>query len=123
VTRYGNVSGSQGSVIPKWRELIEAGHTFLPVTDPDCTRFYMTMDEAVALVWTLLVSMTGGEIAIPDWLPAYRLGDLAEAFDAKPEIIGLPNWEKLHESMNGELCSATARRMSVDELRRVISYV
>jgi FlaA1/EpsC-like NDP-sugar epimerase len=80
----------------------------------------MTMDEAVTLVWDLLARMTGGELAIPDWLPAYRLGDLVQAFDAKAVITGLPEWEKRHESMNGELCSATARRMSVDELRHVI---
>jgi len=88
----------------------------VPVTDPDCTRFFMTMDQAVYLVLHTAITMKGGEIAIPT-LPAYRLGDLAKAMDAKMKIIGLPPYEKLHESMAAGNSSDKARRMSVAELR------
>lgn len=116
VTRYGNVWASQGSVIHAWRAAQAAKQPIL-VTDPECTRFFMTMDEAVALVWNLLFTMQGGEIAIPDWLPAYRLEDLAVAFGKPWRVIGLPHWEKQHESMREGLCSKDVRRMSVAELK------
>jgi UDP-N-acetylglucosamine 4,6-dehydratase len=122
ITRYGNVSGSPGSVIPKWRALRDAGIDTVDVTDPECTRFWMAMDEAVDLVTNLAYSMRGGELAIPQ-LPAYRLGDLAEAMGMKMRVIGLPTWEKLHESMSADLCSADARRLSVDELRGALKNV
>lgn len=122
VTRYGNVWGSQGSVIHAWRAAL--AHKRNPViTDPECTRFFMTMDEAVALVWNLLYSMQGGEIAIPDWLPAYRLGDLATAFGGVMKQTGLPWWEKQHESMREGLCSRDVRRMTIEELEGHIRNV
>lgn len=111
VTRYGNVFGSAGSVVPLWRA---AAHPTM--TDPDCTRFFMTMDEAVHLVLDTIKTMRGGELAIPD-LPAYRLGDLADAMEIEPTVTGLPPWEKQHESMDEKRCSAWARRMSVEELK------
>lgn len=118
VCRYGNVAGSNGSVIPKWRKLIAGGATTVPVTDPECTRFWMAMDEAVELVW----EAASAHVAVIDrpvipTLPAYRLGDLAEAMGVEMDVIGLPAWEKRHESMSDQLCSQYARRMSVDELR------
>ena len=119
VTRYGNVWQSTGSVAPVWKSLLEKGETVVPVTDPDCTRFFMKMDEAVALVLKTIATMKGGEINIPD-LPAYRLGDLAEAMGAKMKITGLPAWEKLHESMDETRCSANAKRMTVEELRAAL---
>ena len=119
VTRYGNVTGSQGSVIPKWLALAEKGLP-ITITDPDCTRFHMTMNDAVQLVWNTLTTMKGGELVIPDWLPAYRLGDLVKAFELCYGVTfnqtGLPKFEKLHESMNAELCSEDARRLTVAEL-------
>jgi UDP-N-acetylglucosamine 4,6-dehydratase len=113
VTRYGNVAGSAGSVIPKWREILKTGDT-VPVTDPDCTRFWMTMDEAIRLVSKTAQTME--RLAIPE-LPAYRLGDLAEAMGAKMEITGLNGFEKKHEGMRDGLTSDSVRRMSVQELR------
>lgn len=115
VVRYGNVSNSTGSIIPKWREILKTSAT-VPVTDPDCTRFWMTADQAVDLVMNTIETMKGGELVIPD-LPAYRIGDLAEAIGTKMNILGLPAWEKKHESMEDGNCSATARRMSVVEIR------
>ena len=115
VTRYGNIANSTGSVIPLWREALKTSDT-VQVTDPDCTRFYMTAVQAVDLVLTTIRDMQGGELVIPT-LPAYRLGDLAEAMGAKMEITGLPDWEKKHESMNDGNSSDKARRMTVEELR------
>lgn len=118
VTRYGNVWGSQGSVVPKWRDCLRISDT-VPVTDPDCTRFFMTMPEAVDLVVNTIVTMKGGELQIPT-LPAYRLGDLAEAMGAKMKITGLPEWEKKHEGMCDGNTSDVARRMTVGELRELL---
>ena len=115
VTRYGNIWASTGSVVPRWREQLTVGDT-VTVTDPSCTRFFMTANEAVELVLNTAATMKGGELAIPD-LPAYRLGDLAEAMGAKMKVIGLNGSEKLHESMRTGQSSADARRMSVAELR------
>lgn len=116
VTRYGNVAGSAGSVIPKWRLLKEMGYEYVPVSDPDCTRFYMRLDEAVNLVLDTALNMQGGELAIPE-LPAYRLGDLAEAMGVGMNVIGLPAWEKRHEGMRDGLTSDGAPRMTVGELK------
>jgi UDP-N-acetylglucosamine 4,6-dehydratase len=118
--RYGNVSNSTGSVIPKWREILASGRTQVPVTDPDCTRFFMWGREAVDLLCETVMSMTGGELVIPD-LPAYRLGDLAEAMGAEMHITGLPAHEKRAESMDETRCSDTARRMTVEELRAALA--
>jgi len=117
VVRYGNVWGSTGSVVPTWRKMLET-QNWVPVTDPECTRFFMTIDEAVDLV-----RQTAGDsepkMAIPT-LPAYRLGDLAEAMDAEMRVIGLPQYEKLHESMGPDNSSDKARRMTVAELREAL---
>lgn len=124
-TRYGNVWNAQGSVVPAWRAAVEAGQP-IRVTDHDCTRFFMTIDEAVKMVVDLMTAMwlckPYEPLTIPDWLPAYRLGDLLEAFGMPYAVAtGLPQWEKLHESMRDGLCSADARRMTVDELRKALT--
>jgi len=119
VTRYGNVWGSKGSVVPKWHEILKTSDT-VPVTDPEVTRFFMRMSEAVDLVIDTIYTMRGGELNIPS-LPAYRLGDLAEAMGAKMNIIGLPSWEKLSEGMCDGNTSDKARRMSVEELRGILN--
>ena len=118
VCRYGNVWNSTGSVVPTWRKILLSSKC-VPVTDPDCTRFFMTMDEAVSLVLDTAATMKGGEIAIPA-LPAYRLGDLAEAMGAEMDVRGLPAFEKRHESMGAGTSSEHARRMSIDELREAL---
>jgi len=74
------------------------------------------MQEAIDLVLHTIETMKGGELNIPT-LPAYRLGDLAEAMRAKMRITGLPAYEKPHESMSDTLRSDQARRMTIDELR------
>lgn len=121
VVRYGNVAGSAGSVIPRWRNILRCSDT-VPVTDPDCTRFWMSMEEAVTLVWNAAVMEPAG-VLVPK-LPAYRLADLATALGAKRlNVVGLPSWEKKHESMNEEECSETARRMTVKELQTQLKKV
>jgi len=117
--RYGNVWNSTGSVVPVWRAMIAKGATVLPVTDLECTRFFMRMSEAVDLVLSTIQTMKGGELAIPT-LPAYRLGDLAEALGVPVRVTGLPTWEKRHESMAKGNSSDKARRMSVAELRQAL---
>lgn len=119
--RYGNVAGSTGSVIPTWRDILRLKDT-VPVTNPECTRFYMTLDEAVSLVLDTLKGMVGGELEIPE-LPAYRLADLAEAMDAKMDIRGISPWEKMHEGMAPGNTSDRARRMSLPELRERLAEV
>lgn len=130
VTRYGNVAGSTGSVIPVWRKMIDDygpytekkhGCPMVPVTDPDCTRFWMTMDEAIDLVQKCIKYMPNYPL-IPE-LPAFRLGDLAEAMGAKMNIVGLPKHEKKHECMSDGNCSNTAKLMTVDELREELGKI
>lgn len=119
--RYGNVWRSTMSVVPAWEEILKTSCE-VPVTDPDCTRFFMTIQEACQLVYDTIQNMRGGEVNIPT-LPAYRLGDLAEAMGAAMKIIGLPKIEKKHETMDGVHTSETVRRMSVDEIREALKYV
>lgn len=105
VVRYGNVSGSTGSVIPLWWKRARAGKP-LPVTHEEMTRFWMTLPEAVSLVRWVMDNAHGGEVVIPR-LPSYRVIDLAHAVwlqatgSGRPDIemIGIREGEKLHESM------------------------
>jgi len=119
VCRYGNIWGSNGSVVPKWKAMISSGRTSVPVTDLRCTRFFMTPSQAVNLVLSTAIRMEGGELNIPE-LPAYSLGDLVSAMQANAEVTGLPAWEKMHESMKVGTTSEHARRMSIEELREAL---
>lgn len=125
-TRYGNIWNAQGSVVPKWLALTIAGQP-CPMTDYDCTRYFMTINQAVQMVWELATTMKGGELIIPDWLPAYRLGDLgavfANMFKSDIQCTGLPAFEKLHESMSATLCSKDARRMTYEELYDLVALL
>ena len=121
VTRYGNVSGSTGSVIPTWRAKAARGEQ-VTMTSPHATRFWMTLDQAVQLVIDTACNMRGGELVIPD-LPAYRLGDLAMAMGLEPVITHLGEGEKLHEGMAPGNTSDLARRMTVAELREALQHV
>ena len=99
IVRYGNVSGSRGSVLPFFLELKKKNKPFL-ITHKDATRFWITLDEGVNFVINSLKIMQGGEIFIPK-LPAIKIIDLAKAIDEKREIkmIGLRESEKIHESL------------------------
>lgn len=120
VTRYGNVAGSTGSVIPTWRRILEQTST-VPVTDPEATRFWMRVEDAVDLVLDVIEDMPE-EIAIPE-LPAFRIGDLAEAMGAKMDVGGMNGFEKKHESMCETMCSQWAPRLSVAELREELETI
>lgn len=98
VTRYGNVAGSTGSVIPVWREMLKRGAKELPITHPGATRFWMTLEEAVELVRWTAENMQGGEVVVPE-LPSYRLIELLAAMGAAARITGMGPGEKLHEEM------------------------
>ena len=98
VVRYGNVMGSNGSVIPFFKEKAKTG--FLPITHPEMTRFNISIQEGVELVFFALENSYGGEIYIPK-IPSYNILDLAKAIDETCElnIIGIRPGEKLHEEM------------------------
>jgi UDP-N-acetylglucosamine 4,6-dehydratase (inverting) len=98
VVRYGNVMGSRGSVIPFF--LSQTSKGVLPITDPNMTRFNITLDEGVQLVLHALEHALGGEIFVPK-IPSYRITDLAEAIGpgCEKNIVGIRPGEKLHEEM------------------------
>ncbi|TGK79414.1 UDP-N-acetylglucosamine 4,6-dehydratase (inverting) [Leptospira bourretii] len=98
VVRYGNVMGSRGSVIPFFQKHKEKG--FLPITHPEMTRFNITLDEGVDLVFYAMENMWGGEIFVPK-IPSYRILDVAEAVapGIETRIVGIRPGEKLHEEM------------------------
>jgi len=98
VVRYGNVMGSRGSVIPLFLSRRETG--VLPVTDPDMTRFWITLEDSVAFVLKTFERMGGGEIFVPK-LPSTRIGDLVKAIapECEMRIIGVRPGEKIHEAL------------------------
>ena len=103
VVRYGNVSGSRGSVIPLFRELAARGEAKLPITDRRMTRFWIYLREGVDLVLKALAHSKGGETWIAK-IPAYRIVDLARAIAprARLEEIGIREGEKIHEVLVSE---------------------
>lgn len=99
VVRYGNVMGSRGSVIPFFRQLGEQGKP-LPITDLRCTRFFISLPEAVQMVVDTFDFMQGGELLVPR-IPSMKVTDLAHAVVPGAELVdvGLRPGEKLHEEM------------------------
>lgn len=102
VVRYGNVMGSRGSVIPLFFEQKKANKP-LSITDHRMTRFMITLEEGVELVWTAFEEMSGGEIFVKK-IPSMNIMDIAESVDpgGRREVIGIRPGEKLHEQMIGE---------------------
>jgi len=100
VVRYGNVLGSRGSVIPFFQKLIQEGATELPITEPDMTRFWITLQEGVDFVLKNFQRMQGGEIFVPK-IPSMKMTEMAKAIapDLPQKIIGIRPGEKLHEVM------------------------
>ena len=98
VVRYGNVMGSRGSVIPYFIQKAKTG--ILPITDPNMTRFNISLDEGVRMVEWALKNSLGGEIFVPK-IASYKITDVAEAVgpSCKKQIIGIRPGEKLHEEM------------------------
>ena len=100
VVRYGNVMGSRGSVIPFF--LSESATGTLPITDEKMTRFMISLEQGVDLVWEALRDMKGGEIYVKK-IPSMNIIDIAKAISskAKIKIIGIRPGEKIHEQMIG----------------------
>ncbi len=98
VVRYGNVIGSRGSVVPFFLDKRKNG--VLPITHPDMTRFNISLNEGVEMVFHALEHAWGGEIFVPK-IPSYRITQLAEAIgpNCRQEIVGIRPGEKLHEEM------------------------
>ncbi len=100
VVRYGNVAGSRGSVVPFFKSLVDCGAKELPVTDFRMTRFWITLDQGVDLVFRALKESKGGEIYVAK-IPSVRITDLAMTIcpNAKLKEVGIREGEKLHEVM------------------------
>lgn len=98
VVRYGNVMGSRGSVIPFFLSIKQGGA--LPITDTRMTRFMISLEQGVELVWHAFADMEGGEIYVKK-IPSMKVTDIALAVapDARHEIVGIRPGEKLHEQM------------------------
>lgn len=98
VVRYGNVMGSRGSVIPFF--LSQRASGTLPITDPNMTRFNISLQEGVDMVLWSLENAQGSEILVPK-IPSYRITDLATAIDplCRQLVVGLRPGEKIHEEM------------------------
>jgi UDP-N-acetylglucosamine 4,6-dehydratase (inverting) len=98
VVRYGNVLGSRGSVVPFFLKQREKGH--LTITDPNMTRFNITLNEGVQMVLHALENSWGGELYVPK-IPSYKITDVAEAVapGLETKVVGIRPGEKLHEEM------------------------
>jgi UDP-N-acetylglucosamine 4,6-dehydratase len=98
VVRYGNVVGSRGSVIPFFLKHRENG--YLPITDPNMTRFWITLEQGVEFVLWCLEHMCGGELFVPK-IPSMNIMDLAKAIapECKTKTVGIRPGEKIHELM------------------------
>lgn len=111
VVRYGNVVGSRGSVVPFFQKLIREKATELPITDPRMTRFWITLQQGVDLVFNSFERMQGGETFVPK-IPSMKIIDLAEALapGVPTKIVGIRPGEKLHEVM----CPAEASHLTLE---------
>lgn len=100
IVRYGNVAGSRGSIIPIFQNIIKNGGKELPITDFRMTRFWITLEQGVELVFKALSESKGGETYISK-IPSFHIMDLAKAMlpDAALKEIGIREGEKLHEVM------------------------
>lgn len=98
VVRYGNVMGSRGSVIPFFLSLEDQNE--LPITDPRMTRFMISLEQGVELVWTAFEDMIGGEVYVKK-IPSMRIGEIASVLapHKNQKTIGIRPGEKLHEQM------------------------
>ena len=110
VVRYGNVLGSRGSVVPFFNERKAMGT--LPITDPEMSRFWITLDQGVHFVLKVLEISRSGELFVPK-IPSTKITDLARAIapECKQEIVGIRPGEKIHETL-----------ISEDEGRNAIEY-
>lgn len=100
VVRYGNVMGSNGSVMPFFLNKKKSGADFLPITDPNMTRFNISLEDGCEMVFYAIEKAWGGEVFVPK-IPSYRITDVATAIapELEQKIVGIRPGEKLHEEM------------------------
>tara|TARA_Y100000389_G_scaffold191064_1_gene216635 strand:+ start:5072 stop:6079 length:1008 start_codon:yes stop_codon:yes gene_type:complete len=110
IVRYGNVSGSRGSVIPLYLKLVNQKKEFLPLTDKKMTRFFILLKDGVNFVLNSIARMQGGEIFIPK-LKSFFIKDLIVSLSKKQKVIGIRPGEKIDEIM-----------FSKDESRSIIEF-
>lgn len=120
VVRYGNVMGSTGSFVTKWKPLMEAGKEVI-LTDPDATRFYWSVDEAIDLIFDCIENAEDSTPYIPT-MKAISMGDALRACqqaygDCPVKVIGLQEGENMHETMDGVIFSDTVEQYSVEEFK------
>jgi UDP-N-acetylglucosamine 4,6-dehydratase/5-epimerase len=120
VVRYGNVMGSRGSVIPFFISQIPNGE--LPITDERMTRFMITLEEGVKLVWHAFEDMLGGEIYVKK-IPSMKITDIALSVAPKlsQKIIGIRPGEKIHEQMIG--CEDAVHTYEYDEHYKILPAI
>ena len=127
IVRYGNVLYSTGSVLCKWKDLLEKGETPI-ITEPKATRFFWTIDQAVDLIWECMLKAEDSSPYVPD-MKAMKMGDLLQAMinkyskdkDIKPEVIGLGQGENLHEKILSDgLSSKDAKKFTVKQIMGLI---
>lgn len=100
VVRYGNVMGSNGSVMPFFLNKKNNGETYLPITDADMTRFNISLEDGCEMVFYAIEQAWGGEVFVPK-IPSYKITDVATAIapELEQKIVGIRPGEKLHEEM------------------------
>tara|TARA_B100001027_G_C16242261_1_gene320014 strand:+ start:331 stop:1338 length:1008 start_codon:yes stop_codon:yes gene_type:complete len=100
VVRYGNVLGSRGSVVEVFKEIVESNKSFIPITHPKMTRFWITLQQGIEFVLSSFSDMSGGEIFVPK-IPSMNVIELAKCIapNLKHKIVGVRAGEKLHEVM------------------------
>ena len=100
VVRYGNVIGSNGSVMPYFLNRKKKGEKFLPITDDQMTRFNISLQDGCEMVFYAIENAWGGEIFVPK-IPSYKISDVATAIapELKQKVVGIRPGEKLHEEM------------------------
>lgn len=122
--RYGNVIGSTGSVVPTWKNDIQSGREII-ITEPEATRFFWTVDQAIDLIFECEEKATDATPYIPE-MKAIRMGDLLDSVIAKygqPASIrgiGLQAGENLHETIDGKIFSNQVERYSLDEIKEFV---
>jgi len=123
IVRYGNVLWSNGSILPRWKSLIEKGKE-ITVTDPEATRFFFTVKEAVDLIFECIEKATDSTPYIPK-MKAMSVGDLLEAVMQKygrvpVKYVGLQPGENKNETMDGIVFSDQVERFTIEEIKNKI---
>ena len=120
VARYGNIFGSAGSVVPRFKKMIANGVELLPLTHFDCTRYFFTLDQAIRLI-EQCISSKDGAVLIPK-MPSYYVRDLIRAFGKPFTEIGLRENEKIDETCDGITDShENTDFLTTEDLRKEIS--